>query len=82
MEESKQESLLQKTPPPTNPKLSLALNHVLKNILCMDPNTSLIAKMLVAEQITTIEEFAFLEEEDIDSLDLNGELIKQYPDTS
>ena len=55
--------------------MSLVLNHVLENILCVDPNTSLVAKILVSEQMTTIEDFAFLEE-NIDSLNLNRESIK------
>ena len=76
MEESQQQSSLQETPPPTNPNLSLALNHVLENILCVDPNASLVTKILVSEQRTTIEDFAVLEEKDIDSLNLNGESIK------
>ena len=87
VEESKQQSSLQEsslleTLPSTNPNLSLALNHVLENILCVDPNTSLVARILVSKQITTIKEFAFLEEEDIDSLNLNGSQLKQYPGTS
>ena len=79
VEESKQQTSLLETPPSVNPSLSPALNHVLENILCVDPNTSLVARILVAEQITTIEEFAFLEKEDIDSLNLNGESIKTVP---
>ena len=82
VEEFKQESLLQETPPPTNPNLSLALNHVLENILCVDPNDSLVARILVSEQITTIKDFGFLEEEGIDSLNLNGESIKTVPGAS
>ena len=78
-ESSVQESSLFKTPPSSNPKLSAALNHVLENILHVDPIDSLIAKILVSEQITTIEDFGFLEEEDIDSLTLNGESIKTVP---
>ena len=79
IQESQQQSSLQETPPPANPNLFLALNHVLENILHVDPNTSLVAKILVSEQITTIEDFAFLEEEDIDSLNLNGESVKTVP---
>ena len=79
VEESKQQTSLLETPPSVNPSLSPALNHVLENILRVDPNTSLVARILVAEQITTIEEFAFLEKEDIDSLNLNGESIKTVP---
>ena len=79
VEESKQQISLQETLPSVNPNLSPELNHVLENILCMDPNDSLVARILVVEQITTIEEFAFLEKEDIDSLNLNRESIKTVP---
>ena len=79
VEESKQQTSLLETPPSVNPSLSPALNHVLENIFCVDPNTSLFARILVSEQITTIEEFAFLEKEDIDSLNLNRESIKTVP---
>ena len=56
VEESKQQTSLLETSPSVNPNLSLALNHVLENILCMDPNTSLVARILVSEQISTIED--------------------------
>ena len=79
VEEPKQQSSLLETLPSVNPNLSPALNHVLENIFHVDPNTSLVARILVAEQVTTIEEFAFLEKEDIDSLNLNGESIKTVP---
>ena len=59
--------------------MSPALNYVLKNVLGVDPNTFLAAGILVSEQITIIEDFAFLEKEDIDSLNLNGESIKTVP---
>ena len=79
VEESKQQTSLLETPPSVNLSLSPALNHVLENILCMDPSTSLIAKILVSEQITTLKDFVFLEEKDINSLNLNGESIKTVP---
>ena len=80
VEESKQQTSLLETPPSVNPNLFPALNHVLENILRVDPNTSLVARILVSEKkITTIEEFAFLEKEDIDSFNLNGESIKTVP---
>ena len=80
VETFKQQTSLLETPPLVNPSLSPALlNHVLENILCVDPNTSLVTRILVSEQITTIEEFAFLEKEYIDFLNLNRESIKTVP---
>ena len=75
VEESKQQTSLLETSPSVNPSLS-------PDILCVDPNTSLVARILVSEQITTIEDFAFLEKEDIDSLNLNGSQLRQCLGTS
>ena len=49
VEESKQQTSFLETPPSVNLSLSPALNHFLENILCVDPNTSLVARILVSE---------------------------------
>ena len=79
VEEYKQQVSFQETPLSVNSKLSSESNHVLENILHVDPNTSLVAKILVAEEIYTIEEITVLKPEDIDSLNLNRESIKTVP---
>ena len=76
MEEQKQPGSSQGTPPSINTQLSPELNHVLEKILHVDPTSSLVARILVSEEIKEVEDFVLLTEDDIDNLNLNGESIK------